>query len=370
MLNYLEDYIEYIAGIRDSQGKLSLVPASPIRLANYDVNFVDSLSRQTSAGTALTDKQFALADKLVHKYKKQLSTQGITLPDNLALRMPIRVVDRSNSIVLSEDGTELYLKFPYQPVLIDSLRQFSRISAGAVAFDGLKKHWSVSASVPNLVYMTHWANEHNFQIKFDVDALLQSLYEQCQYPLLKFDAGYGTYQIESNPGSLDVDYVNSLPNIIDVLITAGNWQIPVDDSVIQYAKQQGYSDQWIQWSMKKMLHIRPDNIDAADFFNWVNTANLWPVLWNSSDLADMEYLKNILGNDRVVNLVGRKLSKNSDPQKEKLVLFSPIFTQKNVKSYGILVTKQSILYKFKPQWSQSTNKIVYWGDKILSEIIT
>jgi len=370
MLTYLEDFIEYIGGIRDSNGKLNNFPLVTVRLANYDVNVINSLSMQTSTGLALTDRQYHLAVKVVTKYRKQLATKGITLPENLPLRMPIRVVDRSSSIVLSEDRKELYLRFPYQPNLVDSLREFSRVSCGEVEFDSSKKQWVIGASVPNLIYMMNWAREHQFEIHFDSDSLLESLYEDYRFPVLRLDSEQEKYVVENDPGSFDLEQLNQLSDVITVLVTAGVWQIAVDNSVIKYAKQKGYSDQWIQWSTKRMLHIRPDEVKIEEFFEWVNTTDLWPVIWNSPDLNDMVYLQNVLGTDRVVNLNSRKEWNKRNPQKEKLVFFSPTLTQKQIDFVGILITRQSILYKIKHHWTHKSNKIVYWGDKLLSEVIT
>ena len=135
MLTYLEDFIEYIGGVKDATGRLTNYTQPVVRLANYDVGIVNSLSMQTSTGTPFTDRQCQLATKIVIKYRKQLAVNGIVLPEHLPLRMPIREVDRSSYMTLSEDRKDLYLRFPYSATLIDSIRQFGYLSCGRVEFN-------------------------------------------------------------------------------------------------------------------------------------------------------------------------------------------------------------------------------------------
>jgi hypothetical protein len=370
MLTYLEDFIEYIGGVKDATGRLTNYTQPVVRLANYDVGIVNSLSMQTSTGTPFTDRQCQLATKIVIKYRKQLAVNGIVLPEHLPLRMPIREVDRSSYMTLSEDRKDLYLRFPYSTTLIDSIRQFGYLSCGRVEFNREKRQWEIGVSVPNLVYMLQWAEKHEFEIRFDSDQLLNELYQDYCIPTLKFDADQNIFALDGNYSSIDLDQLNQLPNFLQVLTLVSQWQINVDDSVIQQARRHGHSEQAIQWSMKRLIHVRPNDVDLQDFFAWVNTTDLWPVIWHSQQDSDIDYLKNHIGQDRVVHFTGRRSLSRRDPCKEKLVLFTTALTQKNMDKAGVLITRESILYQIKHHWSHKADKIVYWGDKILSEVIT
>lgn len=385
MLTYLEDFIEYISGFKDRNGQATnfwFGSVSQVRLANYDVAVVSGLGDQTNRGVALTDRQVQLAQKIVNKYRRQLAMQGITVPETLGLRMPARVVDRSSVINYSVEKSEFQVRFPYNAKLIDGLREFSRISCGQVIFNPTDRYWAVAASVPNLVFINNWGRENGFTLTFDVDTLLEELYNNITVPLLTYDTHeVGRLTVKNNPGTMD-ETVLQQPgkSLLDALVQAGTWQIPVDSSVVQAAQAQGFSDQWIEWSTKRMLHVRPDQVSLEDFFSWVNTTQLWPVIWNSSSDLDIVELKSLLGADRVLRLEDSKIWGNQNLVKERTLLYTPVLANnrrvlsatvaRRLEEIGVLVTRQSIIYQIKNQWGSKSRKIVYWGDKLLSELIT
>lgn len=376
MLTHLEDFVEYIAGIRDRNGHLVNGFTMPnVRLANYDQGIVHSLGSQTAIGTSLTDRQYQLASKIVHKYRRQLGTQGIVVPDNPSLRMPLRVVDRSSTLSYAAGEQQFHLRFPYNATTIDSIREFSNISCGQVVFDSERRLWTIGASLPNLVYIADWARKNNFTIAFDVDQLLEEFYDNTQVPVLKFaDSEQRSYTIDNDPGSMDLGLVNREGmDILAVLNQASSWQVAVDPEVVKCARGRGYRDQWIEWSMKRMLHIRPEQDNIEDFFAWVNTLSLWPVIWHSSDSEDIGRIESVLGEGRVVTLHDKRSWSRRDPVEDRLVFFTPVLAPSSSRSkyngdVGVLVTKQSIMYQIKNIWGSRSRKLVYWGDKILTEL--
>lgn len=384
MLTYLEDFIEYISGFKDCNGQATnfwFGSLTQVRLANYDNAVVSGLGEQTNRGMALTDRQYQLALKIVNKYRRQMTAQGITVPEKLELRMPVRIVDRSSTISYSEEKAEFQVRFPYNPKLIDSLREFSRISCGQVMFNPTDRYWSVASSVPNLLFINGWAKENNFSITFDVDALLERLYSDIVVPVLGWDTqNPQQLTIQNNPGSLNQEELQQPGmTIMDALVKAGDWQIPVDPAVLASVRAQGISDQWIEWSTKRMLHVRPDQVSLEDFFSWVNTTRLWPVFWNTIGDQDIIDLKDLLGPERVLKFDDLKTWSHLDLVQDRVVLYSPVLagnrrmgpnnTTRRLDQIGILVTRQSIMYQIKNQWSSKSRKIVYWGDKLLSELI-
>jgi len=346
-----------------------------VRLANYDQGIVHSLGSQTAIGTSLTDRQYQLASKIVHKYRRQLVTQGVTVPENPGLRMPLRVVDRSSTLSYDANEQQFHLRFPYNATIIDSLSEFSNISCGQVVFDGNRRLWTIAASLPNLVYITDWARKNSFDVCFDTDQLLEEFYNNIQVPILKFvDSEQRSYVIDNDPGSLDLDLVNQDgKDILSILNQASSWQVSVDPEIVKCARSCGYRDQWIEWSMKRMLHIRPEQCNIEDFFSWVNTLSLWPVIWHSGDSEDMRKIQSVLGEDRVVTLHDKRSWSRRNPVEDRLVFFTPVLAPSSSRSkyngdVGVLVTKQSIMYQIKNIWGSRSRKLVYWGDKILTEL--
>lgn len=181
---YVEDYIEIINGDRNpTTGKLhGLFENTPpiVSLARYDVAIVNSMSVATSENRALTDKQAALACKIVLKYRKQLANLGIDVDpvENPQYRLSIRVIDRVRRVYVDHDS--IALKFPYDPTLIDSIRELAKISQGAWRFDsGDDKVWRLGITETNVVAANGFAKNNNFEIDSEFEELVQ-LVTDCE----------------------------------------------------------------------------------------------------------------------------------------------------------------------------------------------
>lgn len=368
MLTYLEDYLEFIGGYRTLNGKLSPIGVANVRLANYDQNIVNTLGYQTSTGNGLTDRQYELAKKLVHKYRRQLQQKGITVPEVLELRIPIRHVDRSQTLNYDENANKLIVKFPYRSDLVESIRALVSISCGEFGFDREQKLWKADCSLPNLVWLVDWAQKNKFDICFDHNQLLEQLYSDISTPCLKFDEESNNKLIvENNPGSIDQALLNEPnQNLIHAICSASEWQIAIHPSVIQHAEKEGYSTQWLEWSSRRMLHVRPDPETQREFFRWLDTVNIWPVIWHSEQPADYDDLRSHFGSDRVTTVNKQKL-KGRDPVEDRLILCTERLPN-SLTSAGIFVTRQSVIYQIKRRWGQHSRKMVYWGERLLTDV--
>ena len=141
-LPFIEDYLELIAGYINTQGKSRLSPMGgvvgtvpAIRLARYDVNVTESMAGQTFNGQSLTDKQGALAHKIVCKYQKQLLAQGFDISDqieNPKFRHALRQIDRTRRLYL--DGNHIVLKFAYEKDLISAVGADAKSGQGTFRF--------------------------------------------------------------------------------------------------------------------------------------------------------------------------------------------------------------------------------------------
>lgn len=113
----IEDYLEILAGFKNTAGSFSISPNDSI---------LTSIARQVYRGTALTDRQHRLVKQKILAYDSQFQENGFTnLEASLDnLRMPLREIDRSKIISLAtkdeiheqyNNSKELWIKiqFPF-----------------------------------------------------------------------------------------------------------------------------------------------------------------------------------------------------------------------------------------------------------------
>lgn len=206
---YVEDYVEFIAGYRTETGKLlglfSTVP-SPLSLARYDVSIVDSLGSQTAEqNNAYTDKQAALAVKLVDKYRRQLANLNtpIYVPEVLdQFRLGIRQVDRTKSIYIKDN--EFILKFPFDTKLIDLIKAQSKNGQGSCTFDRENKYWRLGMTEHMLNWIMAIAPGNGFTIDEQVTSLYNTMLEVEKTPYeIKLVKGEDSFHITNAPDSLN-----------------------------------------------------------------------------------------------------------------------------------------------------------------------
>lgn len=178
--NYVEDYIEYIAGYRTATGKSLMFfekTTCPISLARYDVKIIESLAIQTSeSNRSYTDKQAELAVKIIQKYVRQLTNQGIVIPDVLNnFRFGIRDVDRTKKIFL--DNNKIILKFPYDMKLVPIVRKYSKESDGFAKFDYDAKVWILALTESMLNWSMTVALANHFEVSEEISQLYQNYWE-------------------------------------------------------------------------------------------------------------------------------------------------------------------------------------------------
>lgn len=174
----IEDYIEVIAGERDpATGKLvgGWLNDPLISLARYDVTVVTKMCEQVMTGTALTERQAALAQKLVLNYRRQLAQKGVDVSpaETPVFRKPLRAMDYSCSLNMVDDV--LCLKFPYNTELIDQLRTFGKESQGSCRWSPEDKVWKVALTEYNLTWTATFASINRFEIAPSVQELVKLL---------------------------------------------------------------------------------------------------------------------------------------------------------------------------------------------------
>lgn len=197
---YVEDYIEFIAGYRDHSGStynFFTRNPSPINLARYDVSIVESFASQTDLSKQpYTDRQAALAVKIVDKYRRQLSklTPPVTVPEVLdQFKLGIRKVDRATAMTLAND--RIHLKFPYNKDIIAMVSAFRSSSHGSMFWNAELRVWDFALSEYNLTVALTVARKYNFEY---IDPALLELEQQIlaiendlyEIKLVQTDTGY------------------------------------------------------------------------------------------------------------------------------------------------------------------------------------
>jgi len=119
MWKYAEDIIEFIAGYREISGKLlqpwERIP-SPLSLARYDVQILDSLALQTVDNSrAYTQKQSELALKIIHKYRKQLNKLG-------HYDRPIHCADQKREVLYIKNDNQWFKETEEKPILTKAIK--------------------------------------------------------------------------------------------------------------------------------------------------------------------------------------------------------------------------------------------------------
>lgn len=179
---YVEDYLEVIAGKKSLPGAVPVntfwtTYAPIINLARYDNSFLDNVTDQTMNGGALTDRQAELAVKLITKYRRQLNSHNIEVPDMTVpkFRRALRIVDRSKTAGIQDH--KIYLKFPYDAKTIDVIRAMSKQSQGFMLFDRDAKIWNLALTEFNVNWVYEYAKQNDFVIDQNLNDCMQRILE-------------------------------------------------------------------------------------------------------------------------------------------------------------------------------------------------
>lgn len=231
---YLEDYIEYIAGTRDKHNRTSTAffCTPTVNLARYDKSVMNSFAMQLENKTGFTDRQAILAGKIVDKYRRQLAKQDVKVPadiDELSLRYPIREVDRTCSLFIEDE--KIIAKFPYTTSIINAIKAHTHDHTGVVMFNKERKVWEIALTEPNLLWMSDVAHEFDFEVSDEIKALHADVLADSQrkYSIELMADGNGAPFIDNAPKQM-IDYIqerigsvssNTLDNVAQFAGTLG-----------------------------------------------------------------------------------------------------------------------------------------------------
>ena len=372
---YVEDYIEIIAGYREPNGKsnysIFTVGESPLSLARYDMKVVPSLAEQTIAGKGFTDKQAALAVSLIIKYERQLNklSVDITPVKTPQYRIPLRSIDRESRVWV--EGDIVNLKFPYDTKLIDLVRTASKDSKGNIHFNRERRVQELALTEWNVNWVYTFAKVNNFTIDTSLETVMQSLLEA-----------------EHNPYAIELTYndgVLSISNAADSLIEYVNNNVGFDDllKLIDHAPILGYTvnstirDTVVEqcgtrfWSLcaNRELKVDPQTSHGLvkDLADYAEKTNRFPIYVYEADLTDRllnEFTKHFP--DQIFKL-GNQKTIPDDPT------IKVIYTNKIPRTplngrIPLLVSSAGMLHGGDRQiWIQTAEKIVYFAKDVYTK---
>ena len=373
----VEDYLEVLAGMRDPVTCKTVSTwwggfEPIISLARYDVDVLTSMSETTTVGKALTHKQGNLLCKILLKYQRQFAAKGIDVsPINIPVwRTPLRTMDYSHRLGL--DGDRITIKFPFSTALIDSLKDFRKVSQGITEFKREERIWSVALTEFNLNWLYTWATSSNFEIDPEIEKLNNLILEVEQTPY-KIELCYGEKQLEITncPESMREYIETSLggfshDNLLTLLDASSILGFTVEDGLVEAISQQ-WGNRFSILTTNKEVRINPSstefNEDIASVLEYAIKVNRLPVVIYESDMSGnllQKALHLYPDNNDVYSISTNK--KYTLPDGVKF-----IHTCKPIRDIDIqlLVTSSGMLYGGEKQiMTQRSKKIVYVASEI------
>ena len=239
---------------------------SSIKLARYDISFVQNATFFINNGQGLTELQRNLAVKLTNKYRRQYKKMGIYIDkivEEPVWVTPIRKVDRTRSLEI--DSEKIFLRFPYDQERIKEIHQQIRDGDLITTGDGSnwnqqEKVWSFDLLEPNMVKIWNWARDNNF-IPSDNAKNLYAKYQDILVNKNKYSIHAvvedGKIKIQNAPEELQ-DYWDTNIAKLDVkeqIKSCTDLAIKIDFDLLNY-----YNYNSIQ---QKILSDRKINLDCT-----------------------------------------------------------------------------------------------------------
>jgi len=368
---YVEDYIEYISGWRDAGG-LVFAQESPISLARYDVNMVESLSNQSSSNIGYTDRQASLAKMLVLKYERQLLKKNISVApihENAQFRLPFRTIDRSTRLWIENDV--LNLRFPYKDNYIESIRQVAKESRGFLKFDKPNRVWQSALTEHNLTCLYVFATSNQFNIDPEVEDLMQKVLAAESEP----------YAIELQIAASGFRITNAEPGLIEYIETvAGGFG---DDNIVKlldWSSVLGYTvnkeiekivikDSGIRFyslCTNSVLSLKKNNINEdtiGEIVRYARATNRLPLYLFEPDLST-DLITRFRRHFDESETVGLDSANQEILPEHKLIYTNKIYKNR-VDRIPLLVSTSTMMFGGDRQlWVQQAEKVVYLNNEV------
>ena len=315
----LESYVEYIAGYIDINGKkvggFFIYPTPVISLARYDTNVVENLATQTlNEQVAYSDKQAGLAAKIVQKYTRQLAKLGVEVPAELPpYRLGIRAVDRSKRLYIEND--QLCMRFPFDPKLIESLREQRKEATGTMLFDREARVWRLGMTEQNLCWAVFFAEQAGFEQTPEVQELYQKVLEVERSDFaIRLQATDTGFEI-TNASEYLVNYINEhlggfgADNLLALVDNAGSLGYSVDPALMEVIATMHGDKVALMASSRVVPLEKSDGYTLDDIVAYANLTDRMPAyVYDTQTLPgqrreDLVYLKRSVNIDNPPKLL-------------------------------------------------------------------
>lgn len=368
---HVEDYIEIIAGYRapDGSSKYSIfyTPESPISLARYDVQVVQSFGEQSKNNVSFTDKQAALATSIVVKYERQLAKLGVDIApvkSSAVFRNPIRQIDRSRRAWVEDD--KIYFKFPFEAKVIEVIREEARVSKGAMRWNHDKKTWVADLTEYNANWVYAFAQANEFEIAPELKQLMAQLLEAERTPY-KIELRYNNNQVEiANAADSLVEHIREnvcefTPDNLLALVDRAPIYAYTLDPVIQDTVKEAYGTNFYKLCAHRETQVGPDVNEkyVADIVKYANETQRWPVYIYEPSLTNQ--ITSLFAQAFAPEQVYKMPQKVGQvPDDARLVCVEKI-PKKSVDRIPLLVSTAGMLFGGDRQvWIQNAEKVVYF----------
>lgn len=239
----LEDYIDFMSGLKDLNGNHTTIfrmrGNSPLKLASYDVAFIESLSDQISAGIPMTSKQVMLAERLLSVYQRQLGKLGVALPEKIVLRNGIRAISYDKKV--SIDDGKIQIKFPYNSDLIEILKTYAKTAQGSFAWNHEARVWELGMTEYNVSLAVALGEAHKMEITDEVRELFKQIEEVEKTPYrIELTIEDGKPVIKNAPKSM-LEYIEEhvgFDDLLKLVDASGALGYTVDENIMNLVSQE------------------------------------------------------------------------------------------------------------------------------------
>jgi len=308
MIYTIEDYIEILSGVVTHDDQVL-----GFTINSNDQSLIFSLAKQCIRGTALTDRQFALAKQKIIEYKDQFYKKGFDELTIENLRQPLREIDRSKWI--KNNDTHISIRFPFTKKMIKYIEFLQNIGDQRL-YDKKNKIHYVELNETNIYNVIDKFKNANF----DIDDNLRIIYENIMHMKNKKEEyAPGIFSLKlKNLHTKAIDYalssigepdIENLARYKDKQETLGIVHFD-DEDLVQSINGVQPLTRRIVYRTKRQVFIDKNEFTIDNLVESLLELHRFPVLVmlpdNDNSLELMHQVqtsfKNIIANDSVTNL--------------------------------------------------------------------
>ena len=358
-LSYIEDYIDLIGG-----GALFWPPRDPIiKLARYDEPIVQSMADQISRSVGFTDRQSALAHKIVIKYRKQWEKAGYDVSHHIdapKFKLPIRQIDRRRLIDIIDN--KIQIRFPYDQEIISRLRADIQNIPGKCTWQAEKHCWESALIEPRLIWAKEFGLNNNFEFGHDFDHVLKTVLTTCMDYSIELQQDGSVYTITNAESSM-VDYINQhvgFDNVMGLLDHSPILSYGVDHDIVE-SLTQNYSKDIVDLLLSKTVNMtfRDEITNFDQVLKYAEVTKRYPIyVFETGSKKLYNKIHTLIDKNDIVS-TGHHLL---DPEESKQAKVIYLSHWRNItEPMPLFVTMHTFVIGNRRQWvANQAEKIVYY----------